>query len=436
MSFSQKQHKDNLEDWSSSKYALLDERIRHGFSPTTKPEIQVARCCIEYHGDLYIGGVGTVWKLDKYLELEKVAEEAGRSHGLRFYHDDTDKIALGSYVIDDEGVHEVGQVNGRYQAWRACEHRTDPDTLIHVTSGDELCELNPETQEVSLVTDMWDTGNRHLFGLEKYDGNIYAVSSSDGLYYWDGAAWNLVESGYYRALNALREGGVLIAFGWDDCSAFLNFTPDGTMWTKYRLPKAHDFWGHSDATNTRIRHVNPHATLADLFGICYIVTDGYGTPGVPSTFIPKPMGNHLSTFEDFTTWRGRLAVLGTANWFRSHERSGADTGLRVMTLEDLYQMGKPHGHGGVWNGTSVGAGETSDPFLINGFDQKTIHLETDAATDYTIQVDPIGDGSWKDYDTVSFSGSGYDTYIMSGDAVWARVKSSDAVTATAWFNMR
>lgn len=76
-----------------NKYALLDEKIRHGFSPTTNPELQMARCCIEYHGDLYIGGVGTVWKLDEDLELEKVAEEAGRSHGLRFYHDDTDKIA-------------------------------------------------------------------------------------------------------------------------------------------------------------------------------------------------------------------------------------------------------------------------------------------------------------------------------------------------------
>ena len=67
--------------------------------------------------------------------------------------------------------------------------------------------------------------------------------------------------------------------------------------------------------------------------------------------------------------------------------------------------------------------------------QKTIHLETDAATDYTIQVDPIGDGSWKDYDTVSFGGAGYDAYIMTGDAVWVRVKSSDAVTATAWFEV-
>lgn len=327
-------------------------------------------------------------------------------------------------------------MNDRYQDWRACEHRTDPDTLIHVASSDELCELNPETQEVSLVTDYWDTGSRSVFDLEKYGGNIYAASCKDGLYYWDGSSWTQVEAGKYRALNALREGGVLIAFGWDARSAFLNFTPDGTTWTKYRLPKAHDFWGNTEATNAIIRHVNPHATLADLFGICYIVTDSYDTPGVPETFIPKPMGTHLSTFEDFTTWRGRLAVLGTANWWRSHERSGADTGLRVMTLEDLYEMGKPHGHGGVWKGTSVDAGETSDPFLVNGFDQKTIHLETDGATDFDIEVDPIGDGSWKTYDTVSFGGAGYDPYIMSGDAIWVRIKSSNAVTATAWFNLR
>lgn len=415
---------------------LVDAKIRFGFSPTIIDR-QELRACIEYHGDLYIAGIDNIWKLRKNFELEKVVEEEGRqSNALRFYHDATDKVALGSWVIDDEGVHPVGQVNGRYQAWCACEHRTDPDTLIHVGSSDELCELNPKTQEVSLVTDLWVTGHRHVFDLEKYGGNIYVASSADGLYYWDGSSWTQVEAGKYRALHALREGGALIAFGWDNRSAFLNFTTDGTSWTKYRLPKAHDFWGNTDDTNTRIRHVHPHATVADLFGICYIVTDSYDTPGVPETFIPKPMGNHLSAFEDFTIWRGKLAVLGMSNWYASHERSGVDSGLRVITLEDLYRMGKPHGHGGVWKDTSVSAGETSDPFLINGFDQKTLHLETDGATDFTIQVDPIGDKSWKDYDMVPFGGAGYDEYIMSGDGVWVRIKSSDAVTATVWFNVR
>lgn len=103
---------------------------------------------------------------------------------------------------------------------------------------------------------------------------------------------------------------------------------------------------------------------------------------------------------------------------------------------ELWNLRKPSGYGGVWKDTSVDTGETSDPFLVNGFDQKTIHLETDAATDFDIEVDPVGDGSWKTYDTVSFGGSGYDTYIMTGDAIWARIKSSDAVTATAWLNLR
>lgn len=129
-------------------------------------------------------------------------------------------------------------------------------------------------------------------------------------------------------------------------------------------------------------------------------------------------------------------VLGTANWWRSHERSGADTGLRIMTLEDLYRMGKPKGHGGVWKDTSVDAGETSDPFLVNGFDEKMLHLKTDTAdTTFTIQVDFTGDGTWENYDTVTTSGTEFYPFPTEFNAVWVRLKSDTAATVTGWFNL-
>jgi len=184
--------------------------------------------------------------------------------------------------------------------------------------------------------------------------------------------------------------------------------------------------------------------LMDAYGLFYELQTrenpgGYAIGGLQ----PRPISQSFGAINDFTPFRGMIAMgLAGSTTFpgspsRTDTRSGqARSGLTFVKPQDLWKFGKPEGWGGVWNGTSVGAGETSDPFLINGFDKKTIHLETDAATDYTIQVDPIGDGSWKDYDTVSFGGAGYDAYIMTGDAVWVRVKSSDAVTATAWFNVR
>lgn len=37
--------------------------------------------------------------------------------------------------------------------------------------------------------------------------------------------------------------------------------------------------------------------------------------------------------------------------------------------DDLWQFGKPAGWGGVWWDTPVKAGESSDPYLMTGFDK-------------------------------------------------------------------
>ncbi len=45
------------------------------------------------------------------------------------------------------------------------------------------------------------------------------------------------------------------------------------------------------------------------------------------------------------------------------------------------------------------AGEPSDPYLMTGFDNKVLHLthEIDATVEFAVEVDFLGNGTWKRY---------------------------------------
>jgi hypothetical protein len=231
---------------------------------------------------------------------------------------------------------------------------------------------------------------------------------------------------------------LLMAYGFDSLSAFLNVSTDGNTFTKYRFPKAHVQWDEADVSWTRTRHIQTGTMLADMHGIFYQLQRSYGGRVLTPGFIPIPICRHMSPIEDFTTYLGWLVLGSFTNWPRNWERSRADTALILMKPDDLWSYGdKPRGFGGVWKDTSISAGATSDPFLIYGFDMKTLHLWSDTAGTFTIEVDPVGDGSWKTYDTVSLTATKlYDKYIITGDAVWCRVKFDTAAKVGAWFHLR
>jgi hypothetical protein len=49
---------------------------------------------------------------------------------------------------------------------------------------------------------------------------------------------------------------------------------------------------------------------------------------------------------------------------------------RFGKTDDLWGFGKPQGWGGPWRNTEVVSGQVSDPYLMTGFDKKTLHVET------------------------------------------------------------
>ena len=93
------------------------------------------------------------------------------------------------------------------------------------------------------------------------------------------------------------------------------------------------------------------------------------------------------------------------------------------------------GHGGPWKDSRVEAGVPSDPYLINGYDSKTLNLSLSAAGEVNvkIEVDPTGDGEWFEYSTVTLkSGSGWtELFPRSFSGRWIRFTADRDCTATA-----
>src|SRR5699024_2233489 len=130
----------------------------------------------------------------------------------------------------------------------------------------------------------------------------------------------------------------------------------------------------------------------------------------------RPVSSHLHVIPDFVGWRGMLVMGSDMQELDKDEADGEPypgqptAGLWFLKIDDLWSWGKPKGWGAVWLEDSVKKGEISDPYIMTGFDQKVLHLVNDGqqSVDFTIEVDFIGNGTWKEYETVNFEPGEYE----------------------------
>jgi hypothetical protein len=85
----------------------------------------------------------------------------------------------------------------------------------------------------------------------------------------------------------------------------------------------------------------------------------------------------------------------------------------------------------------VQANEPSDPYLMTGFDQKTLHLtnDSDRAVNFTVEVDFTGTGHWRVYDVFRVEAQGYRHYEFPAgySAHWVRLRTDKICKTTAVF---
>ena len=203
-----------------------------------------------------------------------------------------------------------------------------------------------------------------------------------------------------------------------------------------------------------LREVVTERSLLNAAGTFYVL------PRVTSGGAAKiqPVCSHTKRITDFCSWRGLLVLggvrqsaaavphagpAGTSRVIGGADPSGATSrgpAVWVGDVDELWKLPRPTGRGGPWRGTAVRAGVPSDPYLMGGYDQKTLELahDTGAPVRVTIQIDPAGDGDWFSYATLDVPAGrsvGHD-FPRGFSAQWVRFTTDADCRATATLTYR
>jgi len=397
------------------------------------------------------GSDDKLYCLDSSMNVRICPESVGGTHANRMVHRESNQLNIGLYFIDDrENVRVISPHRLRGRCTASARHLTDPENKIYIMTMEEgLYEVDVHTQEVkTLLPDKADTRSGILPGTHgkgACTGQGRLIYSNNGrggvLAEWDGKedpgkpeSWTIIDRNKYTEITS--RGGicgspekedVIWALGWDDKSVLLRICEDG-KWDRYRLPKASFTYDADHGWYTewpRIRSIGRKKLLMDMHGMFYEFPDTFcrsHTAGI------RPIARHLKMVADFTDWNGRIAMAADdASMMQNPFLGRPQSNLWFGTFEDLLQMGKPAGWGGVWNRENIAPDKPSEPFLCCGFQNRILHIshDTDEEVSFSLEMDREGTGIWKEYDVIRVPAHGYRYWIFpkNMDVCWVRLKA-------------
>ena len=151
----------------------------------------------------------------------------------------------------------------------------------------------------------------------------------------------------------------------------------------------------------------------------------------------RPIATSDAAVHDYCSYRGLLVLSGVSpeagkddrHIIRSEDGRAA---VWVGAADDLWKLGKPRGHGGPWLNTAVQKGVTSDPYLMTGYDKKSLKLTNHGAKAVRVCVllDVAGDGRTSAYKVIEVPAGGEVAHVFESwlNAYWIRfVADEDAV---------
>ena len=206
----------------------------------------------------------------------------------------------------------------------------------------------------------------------------------------------------------------------------------------WRLPKGDDSFEQPGAgSDERVcREVVTERDLFNAFGTFYEL------PAESAGGFAKirPVATHNRHIKDYASYRGLLVMSGISASATGEHIVRSDDGkcaLWVGAVDDLWQLGKPRGIGGPWKNSAVKANSPSDPYLMTGYDKKTLTLEHDAGTPVSlrVEVDITGTGKWVGYKnfTVAPGLVLKHQFPDAFSAYWVRLAVDHECKATALF---
>jgi hypothetical protein len=108
--------------------------------------------------------------------------------------------------------------------------------------------------------------------------------------------------------------------------------------------------------------------------------------------------------------------------------------LWAGVIDDLWKLGKARGVGGPWKDSQAEAGRPSDPYLMTGYDRKSLTLSHTAGREITVtaEIDVDGTGAWIPYRRFQVADTPVEHTFPEGfGAYWIRFTSDASVVATA-----
>jgi len=430
-------------------------------------------------------GTGLYWVDDNLNLFKHAASEVG-TYANRWIHSASDQLVIGPHLIDKHGNVRTVKALVDHRLTATMDHHEDVvNKVSYVTMEGLILELDLHTLEVKTAFNLtrelpiphgtqphfkagYTSGSNVIVGNNTYDERDFKGEWTGGLLAeFDGKSWSVLEkTGFMEVFGRRNLSHTIFALGWDRRSAILRTKIDG-KWTRYRLPKASSGYDYYWSLEwTRIRELEHERLLIDASGMFYEISPvAYGG----RIWGLRPVATHLRVVPDFTMYRGLLVMGGNQlspnmelDWWRadrSHTQ-GVDhggtlnldaridnnplagetqTGLWFGAMDDLWnKFGKPKGWGGVWWEDAVTGGVPSDPYLMTGFERKTLHLanDDDRANEFDVEVDFLGHGHFKRYATIPVPANGYvpHPFPEGFGAHWVRVTAHRDGRASAYFH--
>lgn len=232
---------------------------------------------------------------------------------------------------------------------------------------------------------------------------IGSTPTTKGLIRSNRRVLSLQENGNYYELNqdlefALRQENLALFEGVDQPtnnisvdSASAVVKEDGKI---FRIPKND---AYAEESGRICREV---ATERDLFNFqgTFFELPARNAQGFAKI---RPIATHNLAISDYASHFGLMFLTGLNEKTNSRVIQSQDGKAAVWAgvIDDLWKLGKPRGKGGPWNNTVVKSNIASDPYLMTGYDQKSVELETSQDAEITIEVDIDGTGVWVPYKT-------------------------------------
>ncbi|WP_425614761.1 hypothetical protein NA78x_004638 [Anatilimnocola sp. NA78] len=455
---------------------------------------------ITYGPHLPFGSSDKLYEITPDLQQIVREESVGGTPANRMIHRESNQLAIGPCLIDAEGKVRVippklmpGRLTGN------ARHLTDPaNKLYYATMEEGLYEVDVRSLEVKgLIVD----GNKPKVGqtaetspakleskLPGYHGKglytaqgrvVYANNgersdaalrdptiASGALAEWKGTGdWSLVRRNQFTEVTGpggifgnAKQSDPLWSVGWDAKSLLLMVLDEGE-WHTFRLPKSSHSYDGAHGWNTewpRIRDIGEPGKpdlLMTMHGMFWRFPIGFSAQNPVGI---RPRSSYLKVVGDFCRWNNKL-VLGCDDTAKSEflnkrklkgDLAGpgqSQSNLWFVQPELLDQLGPAIGRGAVWLNEEVAADQTSDPFLVAGFEHRSLILSHEAETEVNFAIEVRGpekrhaaEGDWLAYREVKVAPKSNFRLSISADAKieWMRVRShSQAPKVTAVFQL-